>query len=120
MGKLVAIDCAQIKGWPSFHDVFSEAFGFPNFYGRNRDAWIDCMACLDGEFSEVRVDIGEIVTLQLDNAQELKVRSPKILNEIFELVGIVNYSRIEQGDPPMIAVSCCFSCLKREQNLKND
>ncbi|WP_281857817.1 barstar family protein [Litoreibacter halocynthiae] len=106
MNKLVVIDCAQIKGWPSFHDVFSEAFGFPDFYGKNRDAWIDCMTCLDEEFSKVFVGNGEFVTLQLDNVQELKVNSPKILNEIFEMVGFVNYRRVEQGDLAVLAVSC--------------
>jgi hypothetical protein len=30
-----------------FHDIFNEAFGFPAFYGRNMNAWIDCLTSLD-------------------------------------------------------------------------
>jgi RNAse (barnase) inhibitor barstar len=44
---IVRIDTTKIRDWASFHEVFSEAFGFPDFYGRNMDAWIDCMTSLD-------------------------------------------------------------------------
>ncbi len=35
----VRIDTNRIVDWNSFHDVFAEAFGFPDFYGRNMNAW---------------------------------------------------------------------------------
>lgn len=44
---LVAIPADLIVGWESFHDVFAETLGFPAFYGRNMDAWIDCMTSAD-------------------------------------------------------------------------
>ncbi|MDZ4753789.1 MAG: barstar family protein [Phycisphaerae bacterium] len=28
--------------------TFAETFGFPGFYGRNMNAWNDCMTFLDG------------------------------------------------------------------------
>lgn len=34
----VKVDAAAIVDCPSFHSVFSEAFGFPDIYGRNMDA----------------------------------------------------------------------------------
>ena len=43
MHTLVEIDTARITDWGTFHDVFAEAFGFPDFCGRNMDAWIDCI-----------------------------------------------------------------------------
>ena len=43
----VRIDTNRIRDWDSFHTVFADAFGFPSFYGRNMDAWIDCMSYLD-------------------------------------------------------------------------
>ena len=43
----VIIDTARINDWDSFHTIFAEAFGFPGFYGRNMDAWIDCLTSLD-------------------------------------------------------------------------
>ena len=43
MTKNVQIDGSAISDWNSFHDIFAAAFGFPAFYGRNMNAWIDCM-----------------------------------------------------------------------------
>ena len=44
---VLEVDCRQITDWDSFHDVFARACGFPDFYGRNLNAWIDCMTYLD-------------------------------------------------------------------------
>jgi RNAse (barnase) inhibitor barstar len=44
---IIAIPADQITDWESFHSVFQAAFGFPDFYGRNMNAWIDCMSYLD-------------------------------------------------------------------------
>jgi len=43
----VAIPTDEIQYWPTFHDVFQRVMGFPSFYGRNMNAWIDCMTSLD-------------------------------------------------------------------------
>jgi len=41
--KIVKIDSKTIDGWETFHDVFSQKFKFLSYYGRNINAWIDCM-----------------------------------------------------------------------------
>jgi RNAse (barnase) inhibitor barstar len=38
---LVILDTRRITDWNTFHDAFIELFGFPAFYERNMDAWID-------------------------------------------------------------------------------
>ncbi|WP_161883865.1 barstar family protein [Deinococcus alpinitundrae] len=43
----VTLDTSRIRDWESFHDVSVQTFGFPDFYGRNMDAWIDCLTYLD-------------------------------------------------------------------------
>lgn len=40
--------CARLNGdaiedWDGFHDQCAAVFGFPDFYGRNMNAWIDCL-----------------------------------------------------------------------------
>ena len=45
---VVSIPTDRISDWESFHEVFSEVLGFPSFYGRNMDAWIDCLTSADG------------------------------------------------------------------------
>jgi len=44
---IVTVPVEKITDWPSFHDVFHETLGFPKFYGRNMNAWIDCMTSID-------------------------------------------------------------------------
>ncbi len=43
----VSLDCDKISGWRSFHEEFARVFGFPDFYGKNMNAWIDCMTYVD-------------------------------------------------------------------------
>jgi hypothetical protein len=44
---VITIAADQITDWDSFHSVFQATLGFPEFYGRNMDAWIDCMTYVD-------------------------------------------------------------------------
>lgn len=105
MENLIHIDCSEIVDWPSFHSEFAKALGFPDFYGRNGDAWIDCMTRLDENFSQVSVQPGQIVTVQLDNAGALKERCPEILFEVFEMSAFVNWRRLENGESSILCVS---------------
>jgi RNAse (barnase) inhibitor barstar len=41
------LDTSRIIDWDTFHAVSREAFGFPDFYGCNLNAWIDCLTYLD-------------------------------------------------------------------------
>ena len=65
--KRIQLDTAEIRDWDSFHQVFQEAMGFPEFYGRNLDAWIDCMSYLDDPaagMSQVSVERGKALLLE--------------------------------------------------------
>jgi Barstar (barnase inhibitor) len=44
---VVEVPMSQINDWDTFHDTFAQALGFPDFYGRNMDAWIDCLTYAD-------------------------------------------------------------------------
>ena len=39
----VTLGTAEIRNWETFHDICARDFGFPGFYGRNMNAWIDCL-----------------------------------------------------------------------------
>jgi hypothetical protein len=43
----VRLDASLITDWNSFHTTCRETFGFPEFYGMNMNAWIDCLTYLD-------------------------------------------------------------------------
>ena len=102
------IDGDRIVDWPSFHSVFAEAFGFPAFYGKNMDAWIDCLTCLDepdAGMTRVHVKVGAVLSLIIENAGKLKERCPEQFEAFVECAGFVNWRRIETGDQPVLAVS---------------
>jgi hypothetical protein len=106
--KLVAIDTRRITDWASFHDVFAELFGFPNYYGRNMNAWVDCMTYLnDPEVSDtaVKADPGEIVVLQLDGVDDFRKRCPELYDAIVESSAFVNWRQIEVGEGAVLALS---------------
>jgi RNAse (barnase) inhibitor barstar len=101
---LVRVDGAQLRDWDSFHGVFASAFGFPGFYGRNMDAWIDCMTSLDVQdgMTSVHGSASDPVVLQLDNANQV----PKeILDALLECAAFVNWRRLEVGKPAILMLS---------------
>jgi RNAse (barnase) inhibitor barstar len=105
---MIQIDGDNITDWDSFHSVFSKAFGFPDFYGRNMNAWNDCMTYLDDPdagMSTVHVEPGEILVLQINNAPGLKKRCPEQFAAIVECSAFVNWRRIEKGEPTILALS---------------
>ncbi|MEL6312233.1 MAG: barstar family protein [Planctomycetota bacterium] len=88
----VTIDCSRIRDRRSFHDVFAEALGFPEFYGRNMDAWIDCVSDLDqgSGLTNVRLSVGETLLLELRGASGFHARMPELSRLLLECVAIVN------------------------------
>ncbi len=108
--SLVRIDCRRIKGWSSFHDYFSELFEFPDFYGRNMDAWIDCMTYLrDPDVADCGFQLArdDVCFLHLEHAADLKKRCPEIFEAIVECSAFCNYRQIVEGDPAPLALSFC-------------
>jgi hypothetical protein len=99
------IDAKDITDWASFHDVFASTMGFPSFYGRNMDAWIDCMSCLDepeAGLTKIFVKPGGQLALHIDDASGLRVRCPEIYAALVECVSFVNARRTDGGLPPVI------------------
>ena len=43
----VTIDFSKIQDWDTFKNVFVEVMGFPDFYGKNIDAWTNCVSYVD-------------------------------------------------------------------------
>ena len=105
---IVAIDSDRITDWETFHDVFAETFGFPDFYGRNMDAWIDCMTHLDDPadgLSSVTAERGEMVTLAIERIDGLATRCPAIFESLVDCCAFVNWRRIKRGAAPLLVLS---------------
>ncbi len=86
------IDATAIRDWASFHDVFQHAFKFFDRYGRNMDAWIDCMTDLHGPraLNSLGLPDGEAIEITLRGAEDLSRRCPDVLRELVECTAAVN------------------------------
>jgi len=105
---IVHVDGSRIRDWDSFHDEFSSTLGFPSFYGRNLNAWIDCLTCVDdpdAQMTSVHVVPGSVMTIQIDNVDALAASAPAIYSALIECAAFVNWRRIERGAPPALALS---------------
>ena len=106
--KRIQIDATRINDWNTFHDLFAETFGFPDFYGRNMNAWIDCMSSLDAPedgMTSVHCDKGDFVVLELSNAKDFKKRCPEQYEALIECAAFVNYRNLEVGENPLLMLS---------------
>jgi len=108
MTKNIQIEGGKITDWHSFHDCFSNALGFPAFYGRNMDAWNDCMTSLDAPedgLTTIHVATGDVLVLCISGATDLKKRCPEIYDALVECSAFVNYRRIKMRTQAVLAVS---------------
>ena len=105
---IVSLDCERIRDWKSFHDEFAAVFGFSDFYGRNMNAWIDCMTSLDQPedgMTSVHASKGHVLTLQLENVAPFREKNPELYGAIVESAAFVNWRRLEVGESAVLAIS---------------
>jgi len=105
---LIKLDTRRIVDWATFHSVFAEVFGFPDFYGRNMNAWIDCMTSLDEPkdgMTSVHAPSGGVLVLQLEHVGDFARRCPEQYDALIECAAFVNWRRIEVGEPAVLALS---------------
>ncbi len=96
--KVVKINSEDINSWGDFHDIFEKLFDFPDYYGRNMDAWIDCMDDILGASDEMLLlDFGE--------CYDLKKRIPGITNRILDCCAFLNFRFLDSKRDPKLMVS---------------
>ncbi|HCL67119.1 MAG TPA: barnase inhibitor [Rhizobium sp.] len=105
---VVVMDGNRLIGVDDFHSEFVTTFGFPDFYGRNMDAWIDCMGYLDDPdagMSTLTVEPGNAVTIRIDNYAHFKQAAPQQWIDLLECAAIVNWRRTEVGRGAILALA---------------
>ena len=102
----VTIDTKAIHDWDTLHAVCKEAFGFPDFYGSNGNAFIDCLTCLDEDdgMSRFVLKPGETLTVELPGADEFAERAPGQAVALLAWIGAVNARHADDGKPPMLVL----------------
>jgi hypothetical protein len=103
---VVRVATSQISDWDSFHDVFAGALRFPDYYGRNRDAFVDLIHFPDAADVGVDVGIGEALTLYLDEPGEVfGARCPEQYDFLVDAVGTANAAGIDRGEWVTLALA---------------
>ena len=106
--KRVKVDCSGIHDWESFHDVFADGFGFLAGYGRNMNAWVDCMSYLDDPESGMSggtCEKGDFIVIELGEVADFKKRCPEQYEALIECSAFVNYRNLEVGENPLLMLS---------------
>ncbi len=103
----VQLDGAMLSDWDAFHAVSKKAFGFPDFYGCNMDAWIDCLSYLrdDDAMSSVRLQPQEVLTIELLHSDLLRKQAPQILDELEFCVAAINERYADYGEKPALELA---------------
>jgi RNAse (barnase) inhibitor barstar len=89
----IFIDGKHLINRSGFHKEFKEKMGFPDFYGGNMDAWIDCMSYIDSKkagTSKIVVNEGDSLIIEIKNSKFLKQKNREIYNDLIECKEIVN------------------------------
>lgn len=96
----------NVRNWQDFHRESQSAFGFPAFYGRNMDAWIDCLSTLrDGDgMSQFTLEPGEALDVEVLHADILRRQAPEILDALLECAAAVNERYAENGEKPALSL----------------
>ncbi len=98
------IDSAKITDWQSFHRFFAVELGFPDFYGNNMDAWIDCLTYLrdDDAMSRFILQPDEYLDLEIVGAEAFNRRTPELMDALIECTAFVNQRYIAARGLPAI------------------
>ncbi|MDQ3043156.1 MAG: barstar family protein [Acidobacteriota bacterium] len=104
----VRLNSKQIKDWKSFHLLCKSKFGFPDFYGTNMNAWIDCLSCLDNEeedrMSRFTLEKGELLHIEISDTEDFNSRLPEIFDALVECSAFVNRRYVDDGKPPVLSL----------------
>lgn len=103
---VVSLDGRRIADWQAFHAECKSAFGFPDFYGGNMDAWIDCMSGLrDGDgMSKFTLLPDEMLCIEVLHVVWLRQKAPEILQALEDCAAEVNERCIENSQKPPLSL----------------
>jgi Barstar (barnase inhibitor) len=95
MTYTATIDGTKIVDWETFHDEFQRVMGFFEGYGRNMDAWIDCMSdmFISGGLTKFDLNKGDVFILKVSETEEFQRRCPEIFSEFMACAACVNKDR---------------------------
>jgi RNAse (barnase) inhibitor barstar len=100
----VQLNGEAITDWDSFHSACAAAFGFPEFYGRTMDAWVDCLSYLrdDENMTRFHLKPNEILQITISHADALQKNAPDLLEEVAFCIAGINERYDDYGEKPAL------------------
>ena len=100
------LNSAVITDFDSFHEECRRVVGFPEFYGRNMNAWIDCMSSLreDDGMTSILLEPYELLQLEVPDAESLRERAPDVFATFTDCTAAVNRRYTAFAQLPAIAL----------------
>lgn len=100
------LDGGGITDWEAFHTQSAEAFGFPSFYGRNMNAWIDCLTYVREGDGMSRFVLGpeEPLVIEIVGADVFQKQAREIFAAFVECIAFVNRRHVAEGEKPALHV----------------
>ncbi|UBV44103.1 barstar family protein (plasmid) [Deinococcus taeanensis] len=105
----ITLDTRRIRSLDEFHEESARAFGFPDFYGSNLSAWIDCLTYLD-ENDGMRnfvLNPDEMLHVLLPDFEVLAAIAPEVVQNLLSGVAAVNERFLAQGRRPRLSLVPC-------------
>jgi Barstar (barnase inhibitor) len=105
---IIRIDARRLTDPAGMHAALAEAFGFPEFYGKNLDALVDCLTHLDdlkAGMSRAQVLPGEVAVLVLEHTSGLGKKAADQMKALVDAVAFVNWRRLQKSQPPVVTVA---------------
>lgn len=100
----VSLNGEIITNWDAFHDESQRVFGFPEFYGRNMNAWVDCLSYLrdDDGMSRFRLQSDEVLRIEVQQAERMRAQVPEILDDLAFCIEAINERYADYGEKPAL------------------
>ena len=98
------LDGSTITDWDSFHSQCAAELEFPDFYGRNMNAWIDCLTYIREGDMMSRFILGpdDPLVIEITNALAMIERVPDIFQALIGCTAHVNQRHQEMGQIPAL------------------
>ncbi|WP_027483122.1 barstar family protein [Deinococcus pimensis] len=105
----VTLDTTRIRSVKDFHEESARAFGFPDFYGRNLGAWIDCLTYLNEDDGMRGFVLGtdEMLHVILPDFWAFATLAPDVVQELLSGAAAVNERFVARDERPRLSLVPC-------------
>jgi len=108
---VITIESSDLVDSARFHSALARAFGFPDFYGNNVSALVDCLGDLDNpstEMTKIHLLPGQTMVIRVTHLEDCDDRMDQIrpqLTQLNDAVAFVNLRRLDEKRPPLLALA---------------